>query len=114
MRVYLGRITSDAFFILVLLGLNPAFDIDLRPFLQILGAVFGQLVEGDDVMPFYFLFFIAVLVFPTPGGSDREVANSRDCSSPFLLLFILCKVECSLHVIRLKFSITLFVLLPSI
>src|SRR3989338_5578818 len=54
-------------------GLEPAFEVNLGAFFQILADNVGELAPGDDVMEFRLLFFLAVIfVGPVEAGGDGK------------------------------------------
>lgn len=67
-----GDVAVLAVAILVLAGLDLAFDIDLLAFVQVFAADIGEAAPGDDVVPFGALLRLAVAVFELFAGGQRE------------------------------------------
>jgi hypothetical protein len=69
-------VTLLAFFIGPFARTDAAFNVNLRPFFQVLAADFGQLAEEGNAVPLgQFLFLAGCLVFPALAGRHGDIAH---------------------------------------
>jgi len=58
--------------------MEPAFNVNLLSFGQVLAAKFRQLAKCHDPVPFYcLLFFSGVFVFPCQGSGDGKSGDGE-------------------------------------
>lgn len=79
LSLYLSGETVLSLLVLPFAGLEAAFHKNEAAFGQILGAVFGGLLEDNDLVPFRFVDLVPVAVGVGLIGSDGHVADGGPC-----------------------------------
>src|SRR5205085_5728765 len=62
-------------FVVIAVGADRTFDVDLPPFRKILAAVLALLPPDDDVVPLGTLLLVPFRVVPRLAGRERKLAD---------------------------------------